>query len=523
MARGPVSAHYRNGVRPPPANEATSIARPAFPAPYNGWNARGNLANMSPLEAIVMDNIFPGVQDVSLRRGSASYATGFTQNVRTLISYSGPASNKFFAAASNGIFDISTGGAIGGAVQSCTNGAFSYVNFANSGGNWLILVNGVDAALKYDGTTWTAAAITGVTPSSLCYVTAHQNRLWFVQNNSMNLWYLGTQSIEGAATQFPVGALFKKGGYIVAIGSWTVDSGTGKDDMFVIVTSNGEIAVYAGTDPSSIVSWSLIGVYTSYQPLGTRPLIDYGGDILYLSKVGLTPLTRITQSSFLNATDEVSYNIDGAFLSAAENYGTNFGWQMLTHRAQNMLIVNVPVSSDTLSYQYVMNTITKAWCRFVNWNAACWGNYNGNIYYGGGHSVVEAWTGVSDSGAPIVGSVAQAYSNLGMAGQKNITLVRPNIAFSQPFSVQAALDADFKTFGGQTDIHYTTSNGAAIWDSDLWNTGVWDGGSQILDPKWLSIPGELGYLHSLRVQLQSSQGSVSWTSTDYIARRAGLI
>lgn len=513
----------RAGVELRPANEADALVKPAIPAPYNGWNARGNLANMSPLEAIVMDNIFPGVQDVTLRSGSVTWSTGFASNVRSLIPYNGVSISKLFASTNANLYDITAGGAIGGSVHATTNAFWSHVNFATPGGEFLCMVNGSDPYLMFDGATWTNPAITGVTTSLLNYVTIHMQRLWFIQANSMTLWYLPPLSIAGTVSQFPVGQLFRKGGYIVAAEPWTVDSGAGKDDMFVICTSNGEIAVYAGTDPDSIATWTLIGVYDVALPLGPRPLLAYGGDLLYLSRIGCTPMTRITQSSFLNATDEVSYKIDGAFLDAASSYNLNFGWQMMTAKAQNMLIVNVPVSSDTLSYQFVMNTITKAWCRFTGWNASCWANFNGQLYFAGGNKVYHAWTGPNDSGAPIVGTVAQAYSALGIGGQKQITLVRPNVAFSAQVNLQIALDADFRTFSGMTQIGYAPPIGAAIWDLDLWDSGIWDGGTQILNPTWTTVPGDLGYLHSLRMQISSSLAGVTWTSTDYALRRAGIL
>lgn len=520
--RGPDTLSPRSLRQSRTVNQAIAVARPAFPAPYNGWNARGNLANMSPVEAIIMDDIFPGVQDVSLRKGSITWATGFGSNVRSVIPYSG-ASDKLFAVIATAFYDITASGAIGASVASCTNPFWSYVNFANSGGRWLCLCNGVDAYKTFDGTTWATPAITGVSGADLNYITAHQRRLWFIEKNTMNLWYLGTEAISGAATKFPVGAIFKKGGYLVAIGSWTVDSGAGKDDLFVIITSNGEIAVYGGIDPSSITTWSLIGIYDAARPLGPRPLVDYGGDLLYLSMIGLVPMTKITQANLLNATDEISYKIDGAFLAAADNYKSNFGWQMVTHKAHNMLIVNIPVSSDALSYQFIMNTITKAWCRFTNWNASCWAVLGDDIYFGGGDKVYRAWTGNNDSGAPIVGRAAQAYSNLGISGQKMITLIRPNIAFSQNVNVQMALDADFRAFSDKTEINYTPATGAGVWDSSLWDSGLWDAGQQTLNPKWLTVPGDLGYLHSFRMQLTSSLANVTWTSTDFIGMPAGLI
>lgn len=521
--RGPPTFPFRSGAQPRPSNEATGVPRAGIPCPYQGWNARGNLANMSAKDAIQMDNIFPGVQDVSLRKGSINWSTGYPANIKTLLAYSGAASNKLFASTDSNIYDATASGAVGAAVHSgITSGQWSYINFANSGGHFMPMVNGHDVYTLFDGAAWSTPAITGVTSSDLTYLTAHARRIWFIEKNSMNLWYLDVEAISGPASLFPVGALFKKGGYLVAIGAWTVDSGSGKDDLFVVVTSNGEIAVYGGTDPNSIVTWSLIGVYDVSQPLGTRPLLDYGGDLLYLSRTGLQPMTKITQTSPLVASDAISYQIDGAFLDAAANFNANSGWQMLTHKAQNMLIINVPVSNDVLSYQFVMNTISKTWCRFLNWNASTWAMSGEFIYFAGGTKVSRAWTGNSDAGAAIVGQVSQAYSPLSVRGQKQVTLVRPNIAFNAPVSFQLALDTDFKSFDGMTQLSYSPTGGGGIWDSGLWDTAKWNA-PQVLDPKWTTVPGELGYLHSLRMQISSSQADVTWTSTDFVVRSAGIL
>ena len=51
------------------------------------------------------------------------------------------------------------------------------------------------------------------------------------------------QQKDGELDVFPLTALFKKGGYIRAMASWTTDGGMGMDDMLVIFTSNGEVAI----------------------------------------------------------------------------------------------------------------------------------------------------------------------------------------------------------------------------------------------------------------------------------------
>lgn len=520
--RGGLAPLGRGGPPVRPANEA--IARTySHPSPYDGWNARGNLANMKPTEAVQMDNVFPGVQTVTLRKGCINWKTAAPATVRSFLPYSGLTTNTLFAATTTGIYDVTASGAFGASIVACTNGYWKSLMTATAGGNFLFAVNGTDLAKAYDGAVWTVPVITVATSSTWDYVTLHKKRIWAVQKNTMSLWYLPVDSIAGAATLFPVGSLFKKGGRVVAIGSWTLDSGAGIDDLFVIVTSNGEIAIYQGTDPASSATWALVGVYEAGKPVGEKPLLNYGGELLYLSAMGLLPLSKLMQSTTIDRSSSISYNIDGAFLDAAESYGSIIGWQMLTHKAANLLIVNVPVTQDVLSYQFVMNTTTKAWCRFTDWNASCWVDFNGAIYFASGLTVLKAWIGTTDVAEPIVGGVMQAYSKLGYSGQKNISLVRPNFGFTGTAQISMALDADFNTFSGGTSFTYTPSGSGAIWDTSLWDTGIWDSGVSLFEPNWTTVPGNVGYLFSFRLQVLSSSGNFVWTSTDFAERAAGIL
>lgn len=526
----------RGGLKPSrvrqttlPVTDARVASTVQVPAPYGGWNARGNLANMPPLDAIVLDNIFPGVQEVSLRKGMVGFKTGFADPVHSLLVYNGPTFSKMFASTDNAIYDSTAAGAIGASVATCTYGYWHYVNFATAGGSFLLAVNAVDNAKLYDGTTWTTItgvsvpAITGIATDLLSGISLHKKRVWFIEEDSMSLWYLPAESIAGAATEFPVGSLFRKGGKVVSIGSWTLDGGQGSDDYFVIVTSNGEIAVYQGTDPASSATWALVGVYDAGIPVGRKPLIDFGGDLLYLSRNGLFPLSKLLQSTIIDRSTAFSYKIDGAFLSAAETYSTNASWEMLPYRAGNFLIVNIPVSNDALSYQYVMNTITGAWCRFTGWNAFCWAIMGSDLYFGGEAKVYQAWVGTDDDGTAITATWAQSYNSLGYNGQKSISMIRPNFSLAGNATLVMAFDADFKTFNSQTMITYTDGAASSLWDSALWDTGLWPVGLTTLEPKWTTVPGELGYMHSFRGQLTTTVASFSWTSLNYAIQPAGIL
>ena len=520
--RGRAGPNRRSRSSARPSNEATARTY-AVPSPYNGWNARGNLSVMKPTEAIQLDNLFPGIQSVGLRKGCINWVTGFSANIKSLLPYSGRNIDKLFASTNTGIYDVTGSGVVGAAAATCTNGQWESVNITTAGGSFLVCCNATDPVKTYDGTTWATAAITGVTSSNLAYVTLHQKRMWFTELNTMNLWYLAPDSFQGAATLFPCGTLFKKGGYLVALHSWTFDGGSGSDDYLVIATSNGELAIYRGIDPATSSTWALVGVYDVPKPLGKKPLRSLGGDLLYLSQSGLIPMSTLHLASQGDTEASISFNIDGAFIDSAALYSGLFGWDMTMHKAANLLLVNVPVSADTLSYQYVMNTITKAWCRFTGWNVSCFATLGSDLYFAGGTKVSKGWTGYSDAGIAINALAVQAYASLGMRSQKEITLVRPAIGQSGAASIQMSLDTDYKTFNGQTQFNYTPLNNSAIWDVSLWDTGIWDGGALLSDPRWLTIPCDLGYLHSFRLQISSSSSSLTWTSTNYAYKPAGIL
>lgn len=54
--------------------------------------------------------------------------------------------------------------------------------------------------------------ISGVDTSDLSYVWSYKNRLFFIEKESLNVWYLPIDSIGGAAVSFPMGGEFSDGG-----------------------------------------------------------------------------------------------------------------------------------------------------------------------------------------------------------------------------------------------------------------------------------------------------------------------
>jgi hypothetical protein len=371
----------RQPARPNPAKRQVSKGK-SIPAPVGGWDAVSALADMKEDRAIVLDNWFPSTTDVRVRRGHQSHCTGMGSGVvDTLMVYNGltAATSKMFAVTGGSIYDASAdGSAVVSTETGLGNNRWQYINFTTSGGKFLWCCNGVDDARHYNGSVWATPAITGISSSDIINVNGHKNRLWFVIKDSTQAAYLATGAVAGAATTFELGGLFTQGGFLVAMATWTRDGGAGPDDLAVFVSSRGQAAVYAGTDPASANTWELIGVYDVGPPIGYRCFTKVGADLMLVNLDGVLPLSKgLVLERSAQAQVTITLNINSAMNESARSYKDNFGWEMTPYAKGTMAILNVPIQEGSLQYQYVMNTITGAWCRFKGMNGNTWGCLSG--------------------------------------------------------------------------------------------------------------------------------------------------
>ncbi len=497
----------------------------SLPAPIGGWNARDSLANMAPTDAVSLDNLFPGVSNVNLRGGYSKHATGLPGQVESLFSYAGAASNKLFAASGTAFYDVTSSGAVGAAVVSgLSNARWEYVNVTTPGGNYMMCVNGTNKPQLYNGTTWTAIdgastpAITGVTTTTLSNITLFKNRLWFIQKDTLKAWYLPTLSVGGAAQELDLSAVAKLGGTLVALGTWTIDAGYGVDDNLVFVTDKGEVIVYRGTDPSSASTWALIGVWLVGSPISKRCMMKYGGDLLLLTLDGLFPLASALQSSRLDPNVALSDKIQGAFAAAAQNYKNNFGWGMIYNSLNNALIVNVPVATGGQE-QFVMNNITKAWCRFTNWYANCFNLLGDELYFGGNQYVAKAWTvtgtaGYKDDTSNIEARALQAFNYFDSRGvKKYFTRARPSLFSNGQPAINIDINVDFDLAPSTAALAYSPST-YGTWDTSTWDVGLW-GQDAVISNNWQGVTG-IGYCAGIQLNSSSRNLSLQWASTDIV-------
>ena len=372
------------------------------------------------------------------------------------------------------------------------------------------------------GTYLVNFGVTGINPNTFVSVNLFKNRLYFTQKDTLSVWYLPTNSLGGAASQLDFGGIARNGGFLQGMATWTIDAGQGADDYAVFVSNMGEIIVYNGTDPSDVTTWALKGVWQLGYVFSRRCFYKWAGDILLLTQDGLVPLASALQSSRLdprvNITDKIYYEIS----KEADAYSTEFGWQVIYYAKPNMLVINIP--NPTGTEQYVMHTISKAWCNFTGINTTCFEIHNDDLYFGGTGFVGKFWDTNTDDGGQISATCQQAYSYFDKPGQqKRFTMVRPTflVDVGTP-GIYAGINTDFQTQNNLGKVTFVnTPTTTAVWDVAHWDNDVFSG-NLVISRQWQGVTG-LGYAGGINLNIVSAGIDVHWVSTDYVLEQGTVI
>lgn len=608
-----------------------------FGAPTAGWISNRSLAYPGSIEgegAAVLDNFFPKASSVTLRRGKQLYATlgDGTLAVRSLFTYVNGQTQRMFATTDDTIYDVSAiifpdaseivtdegdpivtdeGDTFGWSstdgfeietLGTLTGGNWITVQFATTGGVYLVGVNGVDNGFLYDGETFyplieggviglsydalttdfvvgevvtggTSSAtgtiyridetsattgllwLTGVTgtfvdneaittasgaavangadtilapgiefPGSLTsadmsYVWVYKNRLWFAEKDTMNAYYLDeVDSFGGGALIFPLAGVFGKGGTLLFGAVWSIDGNNGADlsEQNIFVSSEGEVAVYQGINPSEATTWSKVGLYQIGRPLGNRAHFRGGGDIAIATSVGLVPLSKAVSLDITSlAVATVSYKIADAWSEALTLRGLE-GWQCQIWPELKQAIVSPPnIIGANQPVLFISNTETGAWTRYTGWEALCMCVYRGQLFFGSpdgqifianasGKDHTDTYTGVlmplfDDMGTPGALKIGQ----VGRAVVRANTIIQDTLDMVVDFdtSVPSAPDASILNSGN-------------LWDLGIWGQSVWSSGvPTVINQQWQSLGGA-GYACSLAYQITS--GSVAPLDADVV-------
>ena len=290
----------------------------------------------------------------------------------------------------------------------------------------------------------------------------------------------------------------KLGGRIVAIATWTSSQGYALDDMLAIITSQGEVLIYAGTDPSSANTWQLKMRFELAPPVSDKCFLPVGAELFIATEAGMVPLSQVIEvDPSTLSTKAITRNIRRAYTDAVKNSRGVFGWCMATLPQESMGIMNVPGAGSVSTMQFVINTMTGKWCRFTGWNMNCFEYFDGGLY--GGHAtngkVYRCNYGANDDGVTIPAVLIPAFTDFGVRGsQKMVNAVQPSIYSDINPAVQIGIAADYKTPILGTVVTGTTG-GWFTWDVTPWDgPSVWRGTD--FNRQWDGA-GNFGYVLSV--------------------------
>lgn len=505
FGRFALDGRYGGPAAPRKPDRITGQPAP-LPIPTGGWNTNAPLTAAPPDSAIVLDNFFPQAAFVELRRGFAEHCdTTNAEPIESLMPYHSAdgLTDSLFAAAGTVIYDVTTSTPASD-VTGLLNARFQHVQFSTSGGAFLQCANGQDPVQMYNGTSWSEPTLTGVASEDIIDITAHLNRLWYVEKDSTNAYFLPTGQVSGTVRLFPLGGLFKLGGKLLKIISWQLEGEGGGDDLLAFLSDRGEVIVYMGTDPTNSATWKKKGSYMIGTPIGQRCTLQLGGDVIVICVDGVVPLSQaLVIERSASARIALTANIQPTMADSARLYASNFGWELLSYPRGTRAILNVPAVENNTSFQYVMNTVTGAWCRFRNQNANCWAILRDRIYFGVDAGVVhEADIGGNDNDMAIEADLISAFHDLGNRGiVKHFSMVRPIITAASAITPGLGINVDYE-LGAEVESQETQLDTLAAWDVSEWDVAVWPADSFLIKD-WQSVAAKPGSTVSVRLKVSA--------------------
>lgn len=366
-----------------------------------------------------------------------------------------------------------------------------------------------------DGTaTILIGGLDGVSSPDLSNVWGFKNRVFFIQKDSMDAWYLPAGQITGTAVKLPLGGVFSLGGSLSFGASWSLDTGGGLNATCAFFTTEGEVAVYQGDNPGDIDSWSQVGVYRVGKPMGRKAFIAAGGDLVVATDVGFVPLSQALQKDYAALSPSaVSAPIDVEWNDAVQKRSSQ-PWCCKKWSANQMTVVALPTVGDEQPAFFVANTRTGAWAKYTNWDAGCLEVFQDRLFFGSSLGrIYEANVTGSDDGQPYTATYLPSFDALGTPGLKSVSMARCYLRSSTAVREKITIKPDYQTntpaVPDASPIDVGSVWGAAIWGQSVWGYVA----DKIVSYQWRSAVA-FGGVFSPLVQITS--GSLSPLDTEII-------
>ncbi len=269
--------------------------------------------------------------------------------------------------------------------------------------------------------TLSDAAFTGAV-DRYKFVTTYRNRLYFTYGDvdPYVIAYGDPLAIAGTLTSFDLSTVMKDLSPIIFCGGMS-RSGQETNEFFVIITSLGEVLVYAGASPED-VTWGLVNRYSIPRPVSKASIFYYGADILVLTYQGLLSLSSMMQGDL--KIQYLSEKINPLIIDILKTFSSNktnlqFASGLVVLN-KNLIILSLPTSTsgtDAVMVQFVLDLTMGSWWKFTGLNGYSWANIPievglGDEYIGFGtingkifQALYDNLAGLSQDISPVTGDV----------------------------------------------------------------------------------------------------------------------
>jgi hypothetical protein len=361
----------------------------------------------------------------------------------------------------------------------------------------------------------------------LVHVCKYRNRYFFIEQDSMNAWYLPVNAVGGTLGMIPLSGAASLGGKLLFCTSWSIDGGDGPDDKIIFVTDLGEVLVFSGSDPSAATNWRQEGRYRIAPPMGMNAYLALGGDVLIATVPGIIPV-----SACINKTYEqmelaaITKSIKPMWRDEV-NSKRQWPWTMCHWEKYDGIFVTWPGS--TPGYCAAVNSATSAWCRFVGYDATCFIKMGDDFYFGTQDGrIMQADRGGTDDGLPYTATLVGGWEMFQSPAQTaHWRQARASFYSSagQPFQPQLSACTDYVITLPPPPPAGPDPGPTDAWDESNWgpDTGnppsvptapervqyaQWDQPvvtrPAVRNTQWVSI-GRTGFSHAPVVQVTVSQ------------------
>lgn len=501
------------------------------PAPVGGLNYRDSIADMPVQDALILKNFIPKRTGTQLRAGWQYKTEELDEPIGSMFGYNAGENSKLFAASAGGIWNVTNEEPVeeDGPTGS-DNDIWVTTQFSNGSGNYLLAVSPGAGYWTYDGTTWTQQTITGMSaePTS---VMVWKNRVWFTVQNESKVYYLDTiDAITGTAVAFEMGSVLRSGGYVRGLINWTLDGGYGLDDYLVVIGSEGDVAVWQGTDPTDPDKFGQTGIwYVGPIPTYGNFFVTYGGDVMLLSELGLVPLSKLVNGQFsADLSQGPSSKVQPVLSPLIAKWRDTPAFDVQVVAGQEILLIKLPPQGAAYE-QYAMNVNSGAWCTLNNMPMTACCLFGGRFYFAtDDNRVALGFTGSLDQvevdgslGEAVQGDVQTAFNAYDAPGQlKQFVMARPIFICTQPPSIKVRLNTQYSTQGVAGSPSFVAELNPE-WDVDKWNIARWASASNVYQI-WVGVTG-LGYYGSLRMRVRGLGGSTTFSSFHVMGQIGGVM